>query len=245
MWIGNGVSSGSRSIVFGVGAALGVVGLGMSLSGCPVAAELENPDRFTVMTPGPVRCDQPLPDGPTVIGCNYDRLVRDHCARGGCHNPPGPNYTPAAQLNLTPDPLLIARILEVPSKHIVTCSGGLGRCNLTDPQCDDCRVCPTGDRDLLLTKTNVTDSWVIQKMAAFDVDMPSTVPDMRCGKAMPIAPGNLLPGGIPFDEERRTCLRNFFTWIANNGRPCDVSAAGSGAGGAGAGGAGSGGMGGT
>lgn len=235
--MGDGVFRGIFRACSAIAAAFVFAGLGVSLSGCPVAAKLENDDRFPALHPGPQDCNQPLPEDP-VIGCDY-KVALNHCVRGGCHN-----SFRASELDLTPDPLLIARILEVPSKHVISC--GTERCDLTNAQCDNCRKCRPND--FLLTKTNVTDSWIIQKMAEFDVDVPSTVPDMGCGKAMPIAPGNVLPGGIPFDEERRTCLTNFFTWIANNGQKCEVSAAGSGGGGAGGasgGGAGSGGTGGT
>lgn len=240
MWIGDGVSSGFRSTVCGVGAALGVVGLGVSLSGCPVAAELENPERFDALgQSGPVPCDQSLPDVGT-FGCDYVTYIGKHCASGGCHN----QSFSAAGLDLTADSLLIARILEVPANHEITCPAGAGLCNLSMPQCEDCTMCPpTGDK--LLTKTDFENgSWLIRKMAEFNVDTPNTRIPMGCGYAMPLAPGN-----ISYTAERRDCLKNLFRWIADNGRPCSIPRGGSGGGGGGgtggAGGAGSGGMGGT
>lgn len=237
--MGNGVSNGIRRAAGALTAAFFFAGLGVSLSGCPVAAELENRDRFQAFAPGSVACNQLLPDGPSVIGCDYKATLGAHCTKGGCHNNPSPPGTPASQLNLIADDLLIARILEVPSKHIITCSL-MGTCNLEMPQCDGCRECMD---DKLLTKADIPNSWLIRKMAEFDVTMPNTTQNIGCGMAMPIAPWN-----TGFDEEKRTCLTNFFTWIANNGRACDISAGGSGgggSGGAGASGAGSGGTGGT
>jgi hypothetical protein len=230
MWTGSG-ATGIRRVLGALAVTLAFVGLGVGLSGCPVAARLENEDRFDILREGPVDCNQPLPDGPSVVGCGYDALVRKHCASSGCHN-----RAAAADLDLTPDPLLIARILEVPSQHRIDCPG-VGQCDLATPQCDRCTVCPPDD--LLLNKTNVAESWIIRKMERFNVDTPNTAQNFECGSAMPLAPGN-----SGFTAETRTCLTDFFTWIANNGRKCDIPAGGSGGSG-GASGAGSGGLGGT
>jgi hypothetical protein len=106
-----------------------------------------------------------------------------------------------------------------------------------DPQCPNCMSCADGD--LILSKMDPASSWIMQKMNAFNVDTPSTAPDMMCGTAMPYP-----PGGTGFTNERRDCLKKFFTYIANTGRACSVPMGGSGgggAGGAGTAGAGSGG----
>jgi hypothetical protein len=204
-------------------AVLGSVGAGVSLSGCPIAAPLENDERFTALKPGPIDCAQPIPDLTQIINCDYTRALTDHCARGGCHN----TSFHAAELDLTLNPLLIARILEEPSKHVITCPGGMVRCNLSAPQCARCASCPSGPTDVLLSKSNPAGSFIMVKMDQFDVET-NTAPDIGCGIAMP-APS----GGPAFTAERRTCLTNFFTWIAQNGTPCELPAGGSGGGGAG------------
>jgi len=236
--MGTGASKGVRRTFDVLGGAILVLGLGVSLSGCPRAAPLENKGRFEELAPGPVDCNQTLPDGPTAVGCDYDSLIRKRCAAGGCHN----RGTRSAGLDLTPDLLLIARILEEPAQHRIQCPGPV-LCDLEMPQCADCSVCPDGA--ILLTKADFENSWIIEKMMAFNVDMPSTVQDMMCGDAMPLPPQN-----TGFTEEMRTCLTDFFRYIADTGRKCTIASGGSGgagAGGAGAGsgGAGSGGVGGT
>ena len=236
--MGNSLPKGIRSALGAISAAVAFVGLGVSLSGCPVAAELENEGRFPALGQsgsgntagsGAVDCTQTPPDIGT-IGCDYQTFLRTHCARGGCHN----QGTHSGDLDLTLDPLLIARIVDKPAKHKITCVG-IGQCDLTAPQCAGCMMCPPGPT-LLVSKADPPNSWMIHKMNAFNVDTPTTAPDIGCGTAMPYP-----PGGMGFTEERRTCLTNFFTWVANNGRACDVATGGSGGGGAGGAGAGSGG----
>lgn len=230
-------NSFSKSIVRAVSAILVLVlfvGLGVSLSGCPVAAPLENEDRFDALDQsgtagsGGVDCRQALPDQPT-IGCDYQTAMRQHCARGGCHNV----TTRSGNLDMTLDDLLIARIVDVPATHKISCGVGMGDCNLSAPQCEKCNMCPT-TRPMLVSKANPASSWMITKMAMFNFDTPSAAPEIGCGTAMPYP-----PGGTNFTAERRTCLTDFFNWIAANGRPCAVATGGSGGGGAG-GGAGSG-----
>jgi hypothetical protein len=208
------------------------VGLGVSLSGCPVAADLENEGRFPALGTagtGPVICNQALPDQ-AAVGCDYETAMRQHCARGGCHN----QTTRSGNLDMTLDDLLIARIVDVPATHKISCGVGMGDCNLSAPQCENkCNLCPT-TRPMLVDKANPPSSWMIYKMEQFNLDTPSAAPEIGCGTAMPYP-----PGGMGFTAERRTCLTNFFTWVAANGRPCEVPMGGSGGGGAG-GGAGSG-----
>lgn len=243
----NSLTKGIRSALGAISFAVAFVGLGVSLSGCPVAAPLENEGRFDQLNQsggtgnvggsGSLPCDQELPDGPGTpdIACDYPAFMRAHCARSGCHNA----ATHSASLDLTLDPFLIARILEVPAKHEITCTGGLGRCDLMNPQCAECMMCPSGPTDLILSKTDPANSWIMVKMDRFNVDTPTTAPPIGCGTAMPYP-----PGGTGFTNERRDCLKRFFTWVANNGRACSVAAGGmggGGAGGAGTAGAGSGG----
>ena len=237
----NSLTKGIRSALGAISFAVVFVGLGVSLSGCPVAAPLENEGRFDQLNQsgsgntagsGAVDCSQALPDMGT-IGCDYQGFMRSHCARSGCHN----QTTHSGDLDLTLDSYLIARIVDVPATHKITCTG-IGVCDLTAPQCELCMTCPEGPT-LLVSKADPANSWMMRKMNAFNVDTPTAAPAIGCGTAMPYP-----PGGTGFTEVRRTCLTNFFTWVANNGRPCSVATGGSGgggAGGAGAGGDGSGG----
>jgi hypothetical protein len=222
-----------RRALAALSAAVVFVGLGVSLSGCPVAAELENPDRFPALQGGPADCNQALPD-PALpeIACDYEDAMKDHCARGGCHNA----ASKSAQLDLTLDTLLIARIVEEPAKHVsINCPGSV-KCDPAARTCDKCDRCPPGA--LLLSKANIPNSWMIQKMNAFNFDSPSTAVEMGCGTSMPYPPGN-----TGFTPDRKDCLTKFFTWIATNGRECDLPMGGSGGGGAGGASAGSGGAG--
>jgi hypothetical protein len=96
---------------------------------------------------------------------------------------------------------------------------------------------------VLLSRSNVAESWIMKKMAAFDVNAPTMPATLGCGLAMPITTG--ING---FTADRKACLTDLFTWIAENGEPCEIPVGGSGgggAGGAGTSGAGSGGTGGT
>ena len=221
----NSFSNGISRLLGAILAALLFVGLGVSLSGCPVAADLENEGRFPFLVgvsgSGPTDCNQPL-DGASVIGCDYSTAVRQHCARGGCHN----QATHSGDLDLTLDPLLIARILEVPSKHKINCAG-IGPCDSSAPQCADCMMCDQVDTtNLLLTKADIPNSWMMKKMDAFNLDTLTMAPAMGCGTAMPYP-----PGGMGYTAERRDCLKSFFTWVANNGQACALPVGGSGGGG--------------
>jgi hypothetical protein len=233
-----------RRALGAISAAVVFVGLGVSLSGCPVAAELENPDRFDALKGGPTDCNQALPDEALPeINCAYEDAMKDHCARGGCHNA----TTRSAQLDLTLDTLLIARILEEPAKHAsIKC--GTANCDpaVVPAACEDCAMCPSGPTDVLLSKASPATSWIMTKMDRFNFDAPTSPPKIGCGTAMPYPPGN-----TGFTPERKECLAKFFTWIATNGRECDLPMGGSGGGGAGGAsggggaGSGSGGVGGT
>jgi hypothetical protein len=244
--MGSSSSPTARRALGATAAAITCLALAVGLSGCPIAAELENPDRFDALPKagsmgtagsGNPACNQALPDmADPAIACDYQRATRDHCARGGCHN----TAFKSAGLDLTPDDLLIARLVDVPAKHLaITCSGSTETCNYTAPTCDNCMDCEVGD--LLIDKTTFAESWMVKKIDAFNVDNVMEVVQMRCGTAMPYTPGN-----TGFNAERRDCLKKFFQWIATNGRKCDVlPPAGGAGGGGGSGGAPTAGAGGT
>jgi hypothetical protein len=147
-------------------------------------------------------CEQPLPDQ-SLLGCDAETAMRQHCARGGCHNAP----TDSGNLDLTLDSLLIARVLDVPAKFETT-SRGFGPCIQS--------TCPGSA--MLVDSAAPESSWMLKKMAAFDFEAPSSAPDMGCGTAMPYP-----PGGTGFTSERHECLRSFFLAIAEFGVPCTVS----------------------
>ena len=237
---------GYRASRWGYLVVLGASGLA---TGCPVAAELENPERFPVLTAeagaagaagsGSGTCEQTLP--PVASGCDYATPLRMFCARGGCHNA----SIAAADLNLTNDPLLVARLVNVPATHgAITCGAGV-TCDPVLPTCADCMTCPTSD--LLIDKANVGQSWIIKKMEPYMPGM-SASPDVGCGVAMP--PPQL---GAPmgFSQDQKNCLIELFQAIAATGRPCVITGSAGAGGGGGAGaagggsGAGSGGSGGT
>ena len=245
--MGSSFSPTVRRALGAAAAAITCLALAVGLSGCPIAADLEDPLRFDALPKpggtagtGPTNCQQALPatDDP-AIACDYPLAIRTHCARGGCHNPAFANA--GLSLSIDPSPptyptaggeFLIARILDQPAKHgAITCSGSTETCNYTAPTCDNCRDCPMGDK--LVDSTNFANSWMILKMDAFDVANVNTTVQMQCGTAMPYTPGN-----TGFTAERRDCLRKFFQWIATNGQKCDVAPPAGGSGGGGAGGSG-------
>src|SRR5688500_13119478 len=167
-------------------AAAGITGLALAvgLSGCPVAAELENPDRFDALQKpggtagtGNTNCVQPLPDmNDPTIACDYPLFIKTHCARGGCHNPSF--HTADLSLSVDPSPpdyptaggeYLIARILDVPAKHVdINCPGNVA-CDPAAPACANCMMCqPVGD--FVIDSANVAASWMVQQMDAFNGD---------------------------------------------------------------------------
>ena len=145
-------------------------------------------------------CEQPLEL--LAVDCDAETAMRQHCARGGCHN----TTTRSGNLDLTLDSLLIARVLDVPAKFATT-SRDFGPCIQA--------TCPGSA--MLVDSAAPESSWMLKKMAAFDFETPTTAPDMGCGTAMPYP-----PGGAGFTSERHECLRSFFLAIAEFGVPCSV-----------------------
>jgi hypothetical protein len=246
--------------------------LAVGLAGCPTAADLEDPGRFPALDAGdtggtsmgtggtsvsgtgggggggPVGCDHALPDvNDPEIMCNYTAAVGSYCSKGGCHG-----TAKAGGLDLRLNPGFISRLVDQPAIHRITC-------NISDvcdrmampPTCAKCSMCPSNA--LLIDSTNVDNSWVLTKMAAYMPPMGgSTNVDIGCGDQMP----SLLTSGIDgYAQADKDCLTKFFKKIAKTEGtfPCNSAAAGAGgmsgaggmtvggAGGSG-GGAGSGGM---
>jgi hypothetical protein len=238
--MGSSFSPTVRRSLGAAAAAITCLALAVGLSGCPIAADLENPLRFDALPKpggtagaagtGSVDCVQALPaTTDPAIACDYTSFTRTHCARGGCHN--AQFKSAGLDMNLD-DGLLIARLVDVPARHgSITCSGTTETCIPGAATCDNCSACVAND--LLINKTTFADSWMVKKIDAFNVDNVQEVVQMQCGTAMPYMPGN-----TGFTAERRDCLKKFFEWIAVNGRKCDVSTPAGGSGGGGAGGSG-------
>ena len=125
----------------------------------------------------PTSCDQALPDA-LPSRCDYQATLRTYCATSGCH---GGNK--AAGLDLRVDPLLIARILDVPAKHgSITCSGSVP-CVAAERTCDECDACP--ESALLVNRQSPAESWIPKKMEQFVPGVTTANLNIGCGETMP------------------------------------------------------------
>lgn len=182
------------------------------LVGCPNAAELEDPNRFAVLGSGdsdvPAGCEQALPDL-TKFSCDVPTVLRNYCARGGCHN----SGSHVAGLDLTADERLIARVLEVPAKHAGTTCPGNVACVASMDTCEKCDTCP--ENALLVDRDAPDDSWILKKMEPFIPGTTMSNVDMRCGDSMPS--WLTTPSAIrSYDASHKQCLTDFFREIATN-----------------------------
>jgi hypothetical protein len=199
--------------IFGLAAAV-------TLSGCPVGAELEDPEGFPIGVggTGPGTGGTGPATGGTGTGgsgtagtaggtgfsfaCNngVDHVVmlNQNCARSACHN----NRSVVAGLDLTPDAGLVTRLKDVPAGYgEIDCSNGgaFMECVPT--------TCPPAGSAKLVDSANPAQSWVLRK---------STGAHNECGLPMPVAPGDNPPGGGPFDDARKACLDQLVRAIAAN-----------------------------
>ncbi len=55
---------------------------------------------------------------PTTIPCDYPTIMVADCAHSGCHAPSGPAPMGAGSLDLTPTAALVARLKDVPARHL-------------------------------------------------------------------------------------------------------------------------------
>jgi hypothetical protein len=173
------------------------------LGGDPDAGDSGGGTAGTTSSPGGQSCEQTIDT--SSLGCDATVMLRTHCARGGCHN----SATRSAQLDLTPDSLLIARVLDVPAPFSGISKLAFGPCLPAK--------CPPRGSVMLIDSTSPESSWMLRKMEAFDFDTPNGVPDMGCGTAMPYP-----PGGMGYTLERAACLTSFFLAIAQIGVPCTL-----------------------
>ncbi|HEX6277255.1 MAG TPA: hypothetical protein VFZ53_29640 [Polyangiaceae bacterium] len=193
-------------VVAGTVVRWGSCAVGLLLTACPGAAELEDVDRFDIMKdpPVPTQCDQALPEA-LPSGCDYRGTLQKYCARGGCHG-----SFAAGGLDLRPDELLIARILNVPAKYRLSCGPGMA-CDPVAPLCAECDAC--SENALLVHRETPAESWILKKMEPF---VPGTTANvfMNCGDAMP----SLLTGNEvrQYSDGDKACLTEFFTHVATS-----------------------------
>lgn len=156
----------------------------------------------------PSSCDHALPpeDDPEIM-CPYTATVANYCSKGGCHG-----TSKAGGLDLRLNVGLISRLVDQPAIHRITC-GLSDVCdrNATPPTCASCATCPSGGA-LLIDSTNVDNSWILTKMAAYFPPMSgSSNVSIGCGDQMP----SLLTSGISaYSQADKDCLTKFFRKIA-------------------------------
>jgi hypothetical protein len=163
-------------------------------------------------------CDHALPDvnDPDIM-CNYTAAVGNYCSKGGCHG-----TAKAGGLDLRLNPGFISRLLNQPAIHRITCNiADVCDRMATPPTCSSCSMCPTSA--LLIDSTNVDNSWVLTKMAAYMPPMyGATNVNIGCGDQMP----SLLTSGInEYQQADKDCLTKFFKKIAKTEGtfPCGVA----------------------
>jgi hypothetical protein len=152
-------------------------------------------------------CAQPL-DG-FAPWCDGPTLLRQYCAKGGCHNA----STRAAALDLTPDDLLVARILGVPATFSMI-GGPAAPCV---PE-----ACPPFGT-LLVDPISPGDGWILSKIRPFAPGQTTATLDMGCGNAMPTFNTT---GISSYDEASKACLADFFFGIGLDGTSCALPGAG-------------------
>ena len=179
------------------------------LAGCPVGADLEDPDRFPDLNTGGSGGSTGGGAGTSSAGtsaagspplvvegvnCDYTTGLTKSCALSVCHG----TRLPYAGLVLTPNADLIARVKDVPATN-------------RDLDCDPtegylaCETPPTECSQFVTAKlvdsANPDASYLITKMTA-----------SGCGNQMPIEPGNSPTNG--WSDERKACLEELFRAIA-------------------------------
>jgi hypothetical protein len=215
----------------------------IGLSGCPVATDLENIERFEALAGGTTgsggtgtgggmsgsggsgtdNCARPLP--PDSL-CDF-RKAFTFCAKSGCHN----KTQGAGNLELTLDDLLIARVLNKPVNHKIVC--GTDPCDPAAATCDKCDRC-AGTSPVLLSTTSTAaapQGFLFEKMAQFVPGTTTITMNIGCGDAMPTYNTT---GTANYTQENKDCLYTFFNEIAKTPGtwPCAIPGGGGGAGGA-------------
>jgi hypothetical protein len=255
-------SKAGRRVLATTAATFALLAMAVGLSGCPVAAELENEDRFPALATGGASstggasptggsagsgggCAAPLPD----VACDWraalgTRSTPGYCAKGGCHN----ESIASGNLNLqtftdtagTPDLLFASRLLNVPASREILC--GTAMCDPAAMTCDKCTSCAATPPVLVSTQTP-GQGWIFEKINAFIPGTTTATTSIGCGDAMPTY--NTSNTNF-YSQANKDCLIQFFTALAMTPGtwPCGQATGGTGGGGAGGGGAGAGGAGG-
>ena len=181
------------------------------LAGCPVGADLEDPDRFpdlntggtggsgtagsagttTAGTTGASGAGSLVVDGVT---CDYTTGLKKSCALSVCHG----TRVPYAGLNLTPDAGFIARVKDIDATNRdLDCdpTEGYLACETPPMECGQFLTVK------LIDSANPDASYLLTKMSA-----------SGCGNQMPIEPGNSPSNG--WSDDRKACLEQTFRAIA-------------------------------
>jgi hypothetical protein len=202
--------------IFGLAAAV-------TLAGCPVGAELEDPERFAIGTGGTgpgTGGTGPATGGTagsgtagsgtagsgtagtgggmlevTCDGVDYVEVMNKNCAvNSGCHKATGARLG-VADLNLTPDAGLVMRLKDMPAGFKEIDCGAPGPYMECIPA-----GCPTASGALLVNSLNPDESWILKKLNATHGE---------CGFEMPQSPGT-----TDFDAVRKACVEKVIRAIA-------------------------------
>lgn len=114
--------------------------------------------------------------GTLTANCDYVDALKS-CNTLGCH---AANY-PAAGLNLIADANLVARLKDVPARHLdISCAPGDGSCSC-DQNSFTCvsppSGCPVPGSALLVNSADYTKSWILTKLERTDPMCGVQMPD--------------------------------------------------------------------
>jgi hypothetical protein len=171
----------------------------LGLAGCPVGADLEDPERFaqssggTASSAGAGTAGSSAPDIPGV-DCPWREALTKSCAGSSCHGV----MMAYAELLLVPDSGLFDRIKDVPvTLRDVDCGSGGAFVPCTTPPAS----CMSFVGKKLVDSAAPDQSFMLTKLTL-----------SGCGNQMPIAPGNSPSAG--WSEDRLLCLQQMIRGIA-------------------------------
>lgn len=182
----------SKTAVFARVAACGALSL---LSGCPYGSELEDPGRFALPDGGNTTDTDAGMSGPDLpVDCDWKGTLNAHCAIRFCHGPGDIKY---AQLNLTPDNALFARLKDVPPTFldVEDCDPGPSYVSCTTPA----PGCVSFIGKYLVDSKAPDTSFLLTKLTA-----------SGCGNPMPLAPGN-----TDWNDRQKNCFTDMVRAIAD------------------------------
>jgi hypothetical protein len=154
-------------------------------------------------------CARSLPDVATV-GCDWRAALgapgqSGYCYKGGCHKA----SIQAGALDLTPDDFLAARLLDVPAKHEIVCTGATA-CDAAVPTCEKCAKCVLGE--VLISTAEPGAGAMFDRMAPFIPGTTTSTFSLGCGDAMPTYNTT---GTSSYTQADKDCLVRFFTALAS------------------------------